>query len=558
MNSNVPNTKPARGKTRNGYIIMMVIVIMVILIILSVGEMMLSYQARIRAVDFKAQTEAMLAAEAGYEKALFWMSRQPDILGSLQAGGGSGNIDFTTSHCRYQVSFLDYMGQRPVFKVAVVGTSGRPVFGRAVNVSVIQEVTGWAMGICQIPAGTSSTTSVNFVDGEIIDIPIHINDAKDNPDLIDIHIIGSPQFKRKVEMGESRKTSGGSDKYASVINCFQGGITFDQPYIRITDSTAVTSKLNRFCDSTNPSYRFTPVMPSCSSVTTPKDTAVQLEFFVQGGVGKVRITNNCLVKLASAGAQDYMITPGSNPVTYQKYNLYAYHFKENTNTPTTVAITDTYVTQTFGGYTSDPGGQIYVNGNVIIGGDDASSDDQVVQGKITVIATGNIWIADSIRVDGDHDANGMPLASNPNVLGLIAQGVIKVVDPGLTPTSVTTPTGFTYQAIGNKRNPVSSYPGRWLPDPTVVEAAMTVGGGGWGAENTPNRKVYSTPQDDLVVWGSISEAVRGIVGHLGSDGYVKKYHMDDRLKEGVLPGNIWFSGKYIPAPAGWQDSRCTP
>jgi hypothetical protein len=29
--------------------------------------------------------------------------------------------------------------------------------------------------------------------------------------------------------------------------------------------------------------------------------------------------------------------------------------------------------------------------------------------------------------------------------------------------------------------------------------------------------------------------------------------MDNRLTQGILPGDIWFSGKYIPAPDGWQD-----
>jgi len=36
-------------------------------------------------------------------------------------------------------------------------------------------------------------------------------------------------------MGESRKTSGGTDKYAGTITCFGAGISFDQPNVRITD-----------------------------------------------------------------------------------------------------------------------------------------------------------------------------------------------------------------------------------------------------------------------------------------------------------------------------------
>jgi hypothetical protein len=89
---------------------------------------------------------------------------------------------------------------------------------------------------------------------------------------------------------------------------------------------------------------------------------------------------------------------------------------------------------------------------------------------------------------------------------------------------------------------------------------MTVGGGGWGAENVARssyggRKEYSSPQDYLIVRGAITEAVRGVVGVIGSDGYLKRYYMDERLLEGILPGDIWLRGKYIPAPAGWHDYR---
>jgi hypothetical protein len=57
------------------------------------------------------------------------------------------------------------------------------------------------------------------------------------------------------------------------------------------------------------------------------------------------------------------------------------------------------------------------------------------------------------------------------------------------------------------------------------------------------------------VHGAITEACRGVVGLTGSDGYVKKYYIDSRLLEGVLPGDFWLAGQYVPAPAGWQDYR---
>jgi hypothetical protein len=569
--------------TKNGFVLLLVLFGIVILMALIIGTAMTSYGSRIQAVQTKSQTEAMLAAEAGYEQAIFWMSQRTDLLGDLQAGGGQGTINFATGSCSYIIGFHGFIGARPVFRVTSTGICGRPSFTRIVDVDIVQETSGWAMGTCRIPSGPSSTDPVYFGNGEIIDMPLHINQANDNPDVADIFIDtsnGSPTFLRKVEMGESRKISAtgssGNDKkiidssghqigtYASVMPLFKNGIDFDQPGIRITDEAAVQSKVNRFRDSTATAYQFTPtaIAPNGGSLSSPKCSAVQLEFFVQGGIGKVRIDPNCTVQLHSAGPSDYNIVSGSNPISFHQYSIYAYHFKKTTDPCTIVPITATYVTQTIGGYTSDPGGQIYVNGNVIIGGDvnPGGNPDQVVKGKITVVATGNIWIADSIKVDDNgglqRDVNGMPKAdnpnSNPNVLGLIAQGVIKVVDPGLAPATPTPPTGYIYRPIG-----ILKSGNRYLPDPTVVEAAITVGGGGWGAENvvypSGGRRVYSSPQDYLIVHGSITEVIRGVVGHLNNDGYVKQYYIDTRLMSGILPADIWFSGKYIPAPAGWHD-----
>ncbi|MGA2094563.1 MAG: hypothetical protein ABSH16_14360, partial [Sedimentisphaerales bacterium] len=388
------------------------LVVMLILIILCFGETMTSYTTRIQAVSAKAETEAMLAAEAGYERSIFMMCQQSDILGWLQGGGGTaGNINFGTSTCSYQVDFHGFLGARPVFEVKSIGKSGRPVYTRVVDVNVMQETSGWAEGSCRIPNGTTSTTPVYFGSGEIISMPVHINDFH-TPDEIDIWISTSgvkPRFLQKVEMGESRKTSGGSDQYSSVMSCFEAGIDFDQPDIRITDAAAVQSKVNRFYNSTNPLYRFTP--KNLAPGVSPSCLATQIEFYVNKNThaGMVRIDPCCTVQLHSAGPSDYNIVSGSSPMSFHQYNIYAYHFKKTTDPCIVVPITNTYVTQTFGGYTSDPGGQIYVNGNVVIGGgEDANFTDvsnMIVKGKITVVATGNIWIADSILVD-DNDNSG--------------------------------------------------------------------------------------------------------------------------------------------------------
>jgi len=550
-----------------GYALPLILVAMLILIILSIGESMTSYTTRIQAVSVKAKTEAMLAAEAGYERAIFWMCQQSDILGSLQAGGGSGNIDFGTSTCAYDIGFQGFLGARPVFKISSTGRSGRPVYTRIVDVNVMQETAGWAMGACRVPNGPSSTTEVWFKNGEIVDLPLHINKYNDSPDVRDIWIStsgGAPRFLRKVEMGESRKTSGGTDKYTGVMPCFEDGIHFDQPNTRITDDTAVTSKINRFRDSTAGTYQFT---PAAYSGYLP---AVQLEFYVSGGAGYVKISNNCRLKVNTPGKYDYCVVPGSGGTLFQKYNIYYYHFRPDSGS-VSVPVTNTYVTQQFGGYESEPGGQIYVNGNVVIGS--ADYGDMVVKGKITVVASGNIWLADSILVDDNggtqRDADGKPSADNPNVLGLIAQGVVKVVDPGRSPSLAPSMSGYTFARVCNGSSSTSN--DRYLPDPIVIEAAITVGGGGFGAEyvggpnwdydcgDTQNRKELDGCTDVLIVRGSLTEVVRGVVGMfnsttgVGYDGYDKNYFIDNRLMTGILPGDIWFTGKYIPAPAGWHD-----
>jgi hypothetical protein len=559
---------------RGGFALVFVVVMMVILMLIGTALLTITYGMRLRAIKLKGQTVAMLAAEAGYEQGMFWMSQQSDILGSLQnpSSGSTGSLNFGNSSCTYAVQPYDYIGQKPVFEVISTGLCGRQK--RTVDVFVIQDVSGWDMGMCKIPDGSSSTQGVYFGGNEVIDMKIHINNTPPASER-DIYIDGSPQFLQQVEMGESRYY-GGSDKYAGVMNLFQGGIIFDQPDTRITDKAAIDSKLNRFRDSTTQAYRFTPVaanIPHSINVG-----AVQLEFYVQNNIGMVRIRRNCTVigcQRAASNTLDYMINP-SNANAYVPYNTYAYHYVSSPAQPgEIITITDTYVTQTFAGKQSAPSGQIYVNGNVIIGGDGVgllgTPTNQILQGKLTIVAEGNIWIADSIVVNGLHGTNGMPDANNPNALGLIARGVVKVIDPGISgyvqdgsngyygPATDTIQGGITYKYIPVANGSLNSND-RNLSNPTVVEAAITVGGGGWGAENVTNgygyggRKNVHEPQDDLIVRGTICEAIRGVVGMFNTDGYLKHYYLDRRLLEGVLPGNIWFGGKFIPAPAGWHDS----
>jgi hypothetical protein len=579
---------------RDGSALLLVLISLLILGAVGLGLLNVAYGVRHRAIRLKNEAAAMLAAEAGYEKAIFWMAQQQDMLSALQDAvpGTTGMLNFSDSDCDYQIKLFTFAGSRPVYRVISDGHSG--TFNRTVDVLVLQAASGWDMGMSRVLFGGPATEEVWFTSGEIIDVPLHINDLHDHPDYRDIYISGSPQFLQSVAMGESRETISGVDKYSDVMGLFDGGIYFDQPDSRITDEATVQTKVTRFKDSTKAQFRFKPA--AGAPVSNPRP-AVQLEFFVEDDVGKVRITDNCTV-LGYQRKQDYKtldfkIEPGSDGKLSERYYIYAYHFMPEGGGRSTYCIEDTYVTQSIGEVESEPGGQIFVDGSVIIGGDEAiHNGDQVIKGKITVVATGNIWVADSIVADGQHDAGGKPTMDNPNVLGLIAQGVVKVVDPGISeysggdwhndyPGPPGELEGYEYVPIGRHDDSGSwiwqRVGRRWvkewqeaevyerhLPDPMVVEAAITVGGGGWGAENVKRDSLYggrkeaSGDQDDLVVRGTLIEAARGVVGSFssfGNDGYVKHYYMDERLLEGVLPGDMWLRGKYIPAPAGWHDYR---
>jgi Tfp pilus assembly protein PilX len=557
---------------KNGSVLVITVVSLMIMTALGIGMLAISYGARQQALMQKNETAAMLAAEAGYEKAIFWMSQQQDMLSTLYAGSSdtAGAIAFTDAKCDYTINFYSFINAKPIYRIISNGHSGQ--FNRTIDTLVMQAITGWAMGKCRIPDSSTSTSPVYYMSGEVIDMPLNINNLHDSPDNMDIYISGSPQFLQPVCMGESQ----GSKYSASTLALFDGGIYFNQPDSRVVDEATVQKKVDRFKDSTAAAYRYTPV---ASTAVTNSLPAVQLEFFVDtDGVGKVRITNNCTVKgfkqSSNDRTHDFKITPGSSGTRFERYFIYAHHYRSNTELRPVYTLAQTYVSQSFGGVQSAPGGQIFVDGNVIIGSgsdSDLPGTKNVVKGKIAVVATGNIWIANTITVEGAHDADGRPSAGNPNVIGLISQSVIKVVDPGMSrytnsypsyypgpPTSP--PAGLIYVPVANHQSGSSNTYDRLLPHEMVVEIAVTIGGGGWGAENVNKgsyggrREYVSGTQDDLVLRGAITEACRGVVGS-GNDGYLKHYYLDSRLLEGVLPGDFWLQGKYIPAPAGWKDYR---
>lgn len=617
-----------------GSVLALVLILTIILTMIGFALIKISEGASIQASLFQNEQIAMSTAEAAYENAIYWMGQNPDLLLDMDMSGTDGSFEFPNARADYHVGFYGFVGYRPIFEVTANGYCG--TFHRSIRVYAAQTVSGWEMGMCRIPKSTTSTSPVYFADGEIIDIPVHIN-SYDVPDDYqrDIFISGDPIFQQEVTMEESRYSSSGSDKYWDVMDVFHEGISFDQPKSLITDEASIDKKIQWYKETiqnNHPSQVFT---PQKNNSVSESQAAVQLEFFVDTTYhsGYVRITDDCTVRgrTGGYGTYDYKVQSGTNATRFEKYPIYAYHYipedAESNGKRVTKTIESLQISADYGAVESPPCGMIFVDGNVIIGSASENTSDpdiaslNIVQGMVSVIATGNIWIASSMTVsDKDDDGNSyprqsdnMPALDNPNALGLFARGVIKVIDPGLVEDYVITlpghwenipghwetiPGHWEWQGRGRRRKRVwvpekdvwvegsrvwvngekglpevsgleyepvaikeAGYSDgdyhRYLPDPMVLEAAMTVGGGGWGAENVgyPNGRKTSGYTDDLIVRGTLTEVIRGVVGIIGRNGYQKNYYFDERMLSGLIPGTVRLKGKFVTTPGGWSDFR---
>jgi len=108
---------------QNGSALILIVISLFVLSALGVGMLTVGYGARLKAIRLKNEVAAMLAAEAGYEQAIFWMSQQPDMLSALQDGvsGTSGTLNFPDGECTYQIGFFAFLGARPVYRVTSSG-----------------------------------------------------------------------------------------------------------------------------------------------------------------------------------------------------------------------------------------------------------------------------------------------------------------------------------------------------------------------------------------------------------------------------------------------------
>ncbi len=618
---------------RKGYAIVFVAIAILILTILGMGLLSIAYGTRLQAIRFHTETIAKMAAEAGYENAIHWMNDQPDVLSAMIPGLKKKNRGRSGTKVRkvvtekgsgslpegifsYTIDFDHFMGHLPVFRIVSRGSYKQ--IEHTVEAKVVQSIFGLDVGRCEIPIGpfVSNFEKMYFEENDVLDMPIHISGNADRTfdRNADIYIKGKPHFKQKVSVSESRfMTSGrGSDKYKRYLSLFDSGLYFCQPQSNIATfskmgkgNVAIKDKTERFSNFTKTTFNFSRVRgnnaPKPSNAVPNGKGAVQIEFYIDDSSnGKMRITNNSTVVCKNGGRYDYMIdVPESIRKAFKAYNIYGYHYRDTVNTfskPADYNIEECYVTNEVrtllspAPIKSDRGGQIFVDGNVIVGGATVDNGrgsqieidgrwyDTKFQGSLTIVATGNIWIVNSIVYDGEmqktDEGFDVPAADNPNILGLFARdGVVKIVDPAQSASKPAEYSGLEYCPIGFKKMGSKNNRGgrsgrnipdymRELPNPMVVHAAITAGGGGWGVENVTGRQDTINIDDrnpagmldDLVVAGSITEFLGDMVSK-GNTGYNKHYYFDKRLLGGILPGDIWLQRKFTPKPGGWKDYR---
>ncbi|MHC4215834.1 MAG: hypothetical protein ACYSWP_20995, partial [Planctomycetota bacterium] len=246
------NTSKQFGKMRNdGSVLVLATMIIFALAILGLGLLTAAYGARLRSTKLRKETTAKVIAEAGYEAAVRWMNKQPDVLSAMmKRGRGSGTITinehsspqrFPNGNFIYSIRLDRFFGNQPIYEIVSEGNCD--LFSNTIKASVVQQVSGWDMALCEIPVGPFWSTRSYFTGEDIVEMPIHINNnsrsAPQDP-AVDIHVrrgTNPPRFSYKVSMGESRYKWWGRniDKYSNIITLFDKGIYFDQPGCNVTD-----------------------------------------------------------------------------------------------------------------------------------------------------------------------------------------------------------------------------------------------------------------------------------------------------------------------------------
>ena len=149
-------------------------------------------------------------------------------------------------------------------------------------------------------------------------------------------------------------------------------------------------------------------------------------------------------------------------------------------------------------------------------------------GQLSIGSSGNIIITDNIVYTDADPVTGKPKEDSPNVLGLIAEGNVKV---NQTQSMMTLGKGI------------------------IIDAAVVALNKSF---EVVNYRQYQQSMGNMQLWGSVIQWERGIMGNVRmrgtiKQGYVKKWHYDRRLSALSLPffpplvdekGNMTFKTVY--------------
>ena len=103
-------TKRQSVRVRSGSILCLAVLAILLLAIAGFGLLTITDGLRQRTAVIKSEAAAMAAAEAGYEKAIYWMSQQPDMISALGDAQSSGSLDYDGSSCDYSVKMASFLG----------------------------------------------------------------------------------------------------------------------------------------------------------------------------------------------------------------------------------------------------------------------------------------------------------------------------------------------------------------------------------------------------------------------------------------------------------------
>jgi hypothetical protein len=386
----------------------------------------------------------------------------------------------------------------------------------------------WAQTNCALhfyESRDSTCTDINFLPGDVINGPLHTNDA--------MLICGTPTFSAAVET--SWTGSGGTLWRNNPSGSCGGNPSFLTGYPKYADPlTMPPNNVAIRADADKSEFGTGCLFTGPTSITlNAAGTMTVVSPFTKT---TATTTNNCTGgTLASPSTQ---ALPANGVVYVQNVPSSASDPNYSASCITSTQLssgstTSAAVVQHPLGYpqVNDITPYGCMNGDVFIKG--------TLKGRLTVAADNNIDIIGNLSYQGGSGGS--------DLLGLIANNYVEVYHPV---DSSNSSSGQTYCDGSYISSNGTYYCNLKLPgaatafDNPVINAAILAVAHSFRVQN------YALGEDNplgtLTIYGAIAQKYRGLVSILGTSGYVKSYSYDSRLKYQSPPRFL------SPVAASWQ------